>query len=90
MKRPMLIALIVLVIGAIAYLQTSTTPVSGTRGQPCNNQDEENTGCAPGLLCGQGTPENNFVWTCMTLSDCVEKDNTANAVEGSTFCFIGI
>lgn len=90
MKRTTLaVVLIAIAIVAISYTRPSTTPIAKTHGQPCDEQ-QENTGCAPNLLCGQGRPENNFVWTCMTLSECMEKGNSANAVEGSKICFIGI
>ena len=61
----------------------------GAEGAYCNMEDEDNTGCRPGLLCGEGNPDNRFEDTCMTLAQCIEIGNTANAVEGSTICFMG-
>lgn len=46
--------------------------------------------CNTGLICGKGNPDNNFQSTCMTLQECIDSGNTANAFEGSDFCFKGV
>ena len=79
-------------IGLMAVMVLGLLLLSGCtgkgQGQTCTSTDGVSSNCKDGLLCNVGSGSTRGV--CNTVQQCINSGSTADAVEGSEVCFMGV